>query len=40
MAIYECLRCGTRREADHRGDGDRTCPDCGGPLRDIALPQE
>lgn len=41
MTRYECLRCGARVAVPEEEDmGDRVCVDCGGPMRNLALPQE
>jgi CBS domain-containing protein len=34
---YECVRCGHRETADRRPE---TCPDCGGPVRNIGVARE
>lgn len=34
--IYECLECGNR-SVDGTGDA---CPDCGGTVKNIAVPRE
>jgi CBS domain-containing protein len=34
---YECVRCGRRQTAGTRPE---TCPDCGGPVRNIGVPRE
>lgn len=41
MTQYECLRCGARVLVPESEDrGERVCADCGGPMRNLALPQE
>jgi predicted nucleic acid-binding Zn ribbon protein len=35
--LYECLECGARSWTDERVG---TCADCGGELRNLAVPRE